>query len=198
MDSVVQIATMLAGIIETSKYALLWFGCYFEGTLVMLAGGILLRLHQVAFWPLYLVLVSSDFLADVTWYAIGYFGARRFVVRWGYLVGVSMSVVEKSERLFHRYHTSILVISKLTMGFGLAAGVLLTAGLMRVSFKRFCVINFLGSLVWVLFLIIVGYYFGNVVALIPGKLQVIGIIGMLVIGFFFSRYLTKRLAAANW
>jgi membrane protein DedA with SNARE-associated domain len=197
MDPVIQTAMMLTGIIEASKYALLWLGCYFEGTLVMLAGGTLLRLHQVTFWPLYLILVSSDFLADITWYGLGYYGARRFITRWGSLVGVTMPVVEKSERLFHRYHTSILVISKLTMGFGLAAGVLFTAGFMRVSFKRYCIINLLGSFVWVLFLIIVGYYFGNVIALIPGTWQIVGITVMLVIGFFFTRYVSTYLSATN-
>lgn len=198
MDSLIEIATAVAGFIESSKYGLLWLGCYFEGTLVMLAGGTLLRLGQVSFWPLYAVFVSSDIAADITWYAIGYFGARAFVARWGYLVGVDTAVVEKSERLFHRYHTHILITSKLTMGFGLASGILLTAGMLRVSFKRFFAINFLGGLIWVLFLILMGYYFGNVIVLIPGKWQIVGIAAMLVAGLFFTKYLTKRIANTNW
>lgn len=198
MDFLIQVGAQMYAFVEASKYVLLWLGCYFEGTLAMVTGGILIRLHQADFWTVYPVLVTSDFLADVTWYGIGYFGARRFVERWGQVVGVSMAVVERIERLFHKYHTSILIVSKLTMGFGLAVGTLFTAGLMRVPFMRFCIINFLGSLVWVLFLIAVGYYFGNVLALIPPRWQVASTVAALAAGFFFVRYLTTRIANTDW
>jgi len=193
-----QAALQMLAFIEASKYILLWLGCYFEGTIAMLTGGVLIRLNSVDFWVVYPLLVSADVLSDVMWYAIGYFGARRFVVRWGHLIGVSMPIVEKLERGFNKYHTSILVGSKLTMGFGLAVGTLITAGLMRVSFVRFCVINLLGSLVWVLFLIGIGYYFGDVLSAVPGKWQVVSVVTALVGVFFFVRYLTKRIATVNW
>ncbi len=69
---------------------------------------------------------------------------------------------------------------------------------MRISLLRFTVINTLGSLVWVLFLIVVGYYFGNLLELIPSQYQIVFGLGMLAVVFIFLRYLTKRLARVEW
>ena len=198
MDIITATAAQLLSYIESSRYVLLWIGCYFEGTIAMITGGILTRLHETEFWIVYPVLVSADFLADVTWYWIGYFGARRFVTRWGSLFGVTLPIIDKLERRFHKYHTSILLVSKLTMGFGLAIATLLTAGLLRLPFWRFCIINFIGSLIWVLFLISVGYYFGDIIALMSTQWQVAITSIALIVFFFGARYVTKRAATADW
>src|SRR3989344_4352434 len=60
--------------LEASKYVLLFVGSYIEGTAVMLPGGVLWRPGQVEFWPAYTALLAGDFLADLVWYGVGYFG----------------------------------------------------------------------------------------------------------------------------
>ncbi|MBI5003857.1 DedA family protein [Candidatus Kaiserbacteria bacterium] len=198
MDTVSQIAMQVLAFIDASKYVLLWLGCYFEGTIVMLTGGVLVQLHQLDFWPTYFVLLSADFFADMTWYYIGYFGARPMMVRWGWLVGVSPEILPKIERRFHTYHTWILVISKLTMGLGLAVGTLMTAGMLRVPVARYAAINFFGGIVWVFLLCGIGFYFGNVLELIPPKLQLASVIAILILSIFGLRLLTQRLAESDW
>jgi membrane-associated protein len=184
--------------LQATKYPLFFAGAYIEGTVVMLTGGVLLRLGQVEFWPLYASLILGDVLSDIMWYWIGYFGARRFVLRWGYLVGATPEIVQKMERRFHKYHLRILVISKLTMGFGLAVPILTTAGMLRVSFKRYCAINIIGSFVWVGFVIFVGYKFGDVLAYFPEKFQVASFFVLIALFFVGLRFLTKRLETVNW
>jgi membrane protein DedA with SNARE-associated domain len=184
--------------LEVTKYPLFFAGSYIEGTVVMLTGGILLKLGQVEFLPLYISLILGDVLSDIMWYWIGYFGARRFVMRWGHLVGATPEIVEKMEHRFHKYHLRILVISKLTMGFGLAVPILTTAGMLRVSFKRYCAINIIGSFIWVAFVIFVGYNFGDVLAYFPEKYQV-GLFFVMIAAFFVGlRYLTKKLETVDW
>jgi membrane protein DedA with SNARE-associated domain len=188
----------LLALLESSKYVLLFAGSYIEGTVVMMTGGLLWRLGTVDFLPAFTALVLGDILADIMWYTIGYFGARRFVDRWGHFFGITQEIVEKIERRFHKYHLRILIISKLTMGFGLAVPVLVSAGMMRISFVRFVIINFLGGLVWVLAMMSVGYYFGNVIDLIPNQYRIAAAIAV-VIGFFFGvKLLTSRLAKSDW
>ncbi len=184
--------------LEATKYPLFFLGAYIEGTVVMLTGGVLLRLGELQFLPLYTALILGDVLSDIMWYWVGYLGARRFVMRWGYLVNATPEIVAKLERRFHKYHLQILVISKLTMGFGLAVPILTTAGMLRVSFTRYCVINIVGSFVWVAFVIFVGYTFGNVLALIPEQFQ-IGSFFALIIAFFLGlRYLNGKLENVDW
>ena len=184
--------------LEASKYFLLFAGAYIEGTVVMMTAGLLWRLGQVDFWPAYGALMLGDFLSDLMWYAIGYFGARRFVARWGSLLNLTPKILEKAERRFHRYHTSILVISKLTMGFGLAVPILLTAGMMRVPLSRYITINLLGGVVWIFAIMCVGYFFGNILQNIPSQFQ-LGLSIVIIIGFFFGvRALGARLAKTDW
>ena len=189
--------TILA-FLEASKYPLIFAGSYIEGSVVMLTTGFLWHAGTVAFWPAYAALLLGDFLADLMWYAIGYFGARKFMDRWGHLINMTPDVVSKIEKRFHEYHTSILIVSKLTMGFGFAVATLTTAGMLRVPIWRYVTINLIGGCIWVYLLMIAGYHFGNVLELVPREFQItLGIAGFLAV-FFGLKYLTKRLANAEW
>ncbi|MDB5187823.1 MAG: alkaline phosphatase [Candidatus Kaiserbacteria bacterium] len=184
--------------VDSSKYILLFLGCFFEGTGAMLLGGILWQLGIVQFAPMYLTLIAADLLADTCWYLVGYYGARSFINKWGHYIGLTPENVSKVEHRFHTYHVWILTISKLSMGFGLAVVTLTVAGMMRMSYIRFLIINALGSIVWILAMVMVGYYFGDVLTLIPHQYQ----IGFAVIVFALALgglgYLSKRMAKADW
>lgn len=185
-------------LIDSSKYALLFLGSYFEGSVAILTGGVLYRIGVVAFWPMYLSLFAADILADLTWYAIGYFGARRFFERYGKYVNLTPAVIEKAEDKFHTYHLRILVISKLTMGFGFATAILATAGMLRVSLMRFVVINVVAGIIWLSFLIGIGYYFGNILEHLPRSFQIGSVVAMIVVFFVVVRAISKYLAKAQW
>jgi membrane protein DedA with SNARE-associated domain len=191
------IATLFA-FFEATKYPLIFIGCYIEGTVVMLATGLLWHEGVVSFWPAFAALWLGDFLADLMWYAIGYYGARSIVKRWGPRFGVTPENLAKVEKRFHEYHTSILLISKLSMGFGLAVATLTTAGMLRVSLYRYVLINGLGGVVWVLAMMVVGYYFGNVLAYIPRELKVFFALAILAGIFFGLKEINRRLANSDW
>ena len=188
----------VVGFLESSKYVLLFLGSYFEGSVAMMTGGLLLRLGHVTLLPMYLALFLGDVLSDIMWYLIGYFGARRFLLRYGKYMNITAPILEKVEGKFHEHHLRILVISKLTMGFGFATAILATAGMLRVSFFRYLMINILCGLVWVSFLIGIGYYFGNVLAGIGRDVQIAGTIGMVVVFFVIIRLVSMRLAKMEW
>lgn len=156
-----------------SRYALIYIGCLFEGPIMMMTGGFLWRFGQFSFLPLYLTLVAGDFTADMLWYTVGRQGARRLmtgkVPRW---LGITEERIARAEELFHKYHTKILIISKLTAGFGFALVVVLVAGMTRVPLRRYTLIMLLGGFVWTGFLVTVGYFFGNIYAVIPPALKV--------------------------
>lgn len=180
-----------------SVYFLLAVGTFFEGSAVMMGGGYLLHLGVVAFLPLYATLLVADIAADILWYAIGYHGARSFVTRWGSYIKVTPEILNVLTEKFHKHDTRILVISKLSMGFGFAVGVLLTAGMVRVPFLKFLTINVLGSLVWVLFLIGLGYLLGNVLGTIPLVLQIALVVAGIFAFLAFYRYLVSQIPTSK-
>jgi membrane protein DedA with SNARE-associated domain len=188
----------LLAFLEQSKYIFIFAGAYIEGSAVMMTTGLLLHLGVVKFWPAYGALFAGDFLSDCMWYAIGRFAARSFFVRWGHFIGVTTQIIDKVERRFYRYHTKILVVSKLTMGLGLAVPVLVTAGMLRIPFRRYVTINVLCGIVWILCLMGIGYYFGDVLNYIPGKFQIAMVIVLPFVFFFALRALSRKLATVDW
>jgi len=180
--------------LDVSKYLLLFTGSFLEGTTVMLTGGILWHEGLVAFAPTYFALIAGDVLSDVMWYALGYWGGHHFVERWGHLVNATPEVMEKARRYFQKYHARILIISKLTMGLGFSVPILITLGLLRMSFTQYLLITTIGSFVWVGGVMVVGSLFGNVVALVPAKLQIALLLAGFV-GFIFGlRALSNRIS----
>jgi membrane protein DedA with SNARE-associated domain len=181
---------------EHSKYFLFFLGSYVEGPAFMLGGGILWKLGEASFWPTYLALVAGDFIADMTWYAVGYFGARSFLLRWGRFLNVTPDILAKIERRFHKYHLSILVVTKLSTGLGFTVPTLITAGAFRIPLLRFAAIQFFGGLLWVFILMNVGYYFGNVLDLIPHSLQLafgVAVIAFVLLAIHYAGKIVSRL-----
>lgn len=188
----------LISLINSSKYAILFFGSYTEGTLVMISAGLLWHEGLLAFTPAYIALIIGDILSDCTWYFVGYFGARPFIKRWGYLVNVDEAKIDRIEMRFKKHQTTILLGSKLTLGFGLMIATLLTAGILRVPIKKFIIVNLFGGFVWIFGLMLLGYYFGDVFSLIPGKYKIALVIVLLGAAFFAIKYISTWLAKKDW
>lgn len=128
---------------------------------VGMVGGLLSRLGLMELWVVYTVLVGVALVGDIAWYWIGYRWGERFVARFGRFVSVTPAHVKSAKHIFNRYHAPILLVSKVTNGFGLAIVTLFTAGLTKVPFGRYMVFNILGEAVWAAMIVSVGYFFGE-------------------------------------
>lgn len=180
--------------IESSKYILIFVGTIFEGPIIMLTSGFLYSLGQFNLIPMYIVLVLGDLTADIGWYCLGRFGGRITVIKYGYFLGITPNILEKVENSFNKYHQKILIISKLTMGLGFASVILIFAGISKVPFKKYIILNLIGGFIWTAFLVIIGYFFGNVYSLIPSYAKVIFIIVVLTGAIYSMRYFNKYLS----
>ncbi len=156
-----QILTYALGFTATFKYLLLLVGVIVEGPILMVACGFFIRLGLVDLLPTFLVLLSGDLIADVFWYFIGFRYAEPLFRKHGGMFGISYENFEKVQGLFREYHDRILLISKVTIGFGMALATLIVAGATRVPFRRYMVLNAIGEVVLVLALLALGYVFGE-------------------------------------
>ena len=191
------LASLLA-FIEASRYGLLFLGTLFGSPLVMVAAGYLVHIQQLDFLPAYLTVVTADIVGDIVWYWVGRVGARPFLLRYGSYFGMNQNLMDRIEHRFLKYHERILILSKLTMGFGVAIGVLAVAGMMRVPFWRYLAINLSGELLWALIPLLIGFYFGNISDLVPESLRfgfvAVGFVGAIVL----LRYGMKELSKKEW
>lgn len=179
--------------LEHSKYFLLYIGAFTEGPAVMMTGGFLFRTGYVGFWPMYLSLVLGDFTSDFTYYLIGRFGTRHLIYKYGHFVGITPELIEKVEGRFLKYHQKILIISKMTMGLGMATATLVVSGLFKVPVKNFVIINILGGFVWTGFVVFLGYYFGDIYTQISGPMKIVFICVVITTFILLVRYVNKRL-----
>ena len=179
--------------LESSKYVLLFLGCLVEGPVVMMVSGFLFGLGYFNLLPMYLTLVSGDFVADIGWYLLGRFGTRHTIFRFGHFVGLTPAVLEKVENRFIKYHQKILIISKLTMGLGFAVVVLMVAGMFKVPFKNYVFLNLVGGFIWTTFLLTIGYFFGNIFTLIPESSKIIFVISIFIVFIIIIRHINRYL-----
>ena len=84
------------------------------------------------------------------------------------------------------------------MGFGFAIATLITAGMLKVPFVRYFTINFLGGLIWIYGLMLIGYYFGNIVLLVPRELQIVVAVSGIIAFFYILKIISARLAKTEW
>jgi len=179
--------------LDSSKYILLFLGCIFEGPVVMLTSGFLYHLGQFNFWPMYAALVIGDFVADMGWYCLGRYGTRATAFKYGKFFGVNPESIDRVTGWFRKYHQRILIISKLTTGFGLATVVIIVAGISKVPFKNYFAIMLGGGFVWTAILLTIGYFFGNVFILIPESAKIVFLCIMFLIFIIGIRFLNNYL-----
>src|SRR5207244_3478176 len=137
-----------------------------QGPILMVLGGFLLRQGYFDLWPLYFTLLCGDFIGDILWYWIGFLGARPLIERYGRFFSLSPDLFNKLEGGFRRHSTRILLISKLTMGFGFALATLVAAGVSRVPFRKYILLNLIGGFFWTGFLVAIGFFFGHLYLII--------------------------------
>lgn len=195
MDPVVLLNHIL-GFASYYRYPLIAVGTIFEGPILMIAAGFLYRTGFFELLPLFIAIVIGDLIGDVIWYVVGRYFAHPVLSKKGKFIGITPEKFEKINSLFAKYHERILIFSKLTLGLGFAVGILVAAGMAKVSFKRYMVINIIGEFFLVAILMAIGYFFGQVYLNISDNLKIGFLItvavAVLTAFYFFSRYISRK------
>ncbi|HVZ75923.1 MAG TPA: DedA family protein [Candidatus Paceibacterota bacterium] len=167
--------------------------------LVGMLCGVLARLGYFDPFIVYGVLVVTAVLGDALWYWIGYRWGVSFAARFGRFFSITPKHIAGVRRIFSRYHTSILLISKLTNGMGFALVTLFTAGMSRVPFWKFVGLNIVGESIWSAMIVSIGYFLGDVyvsVNNVLGKVFItVAVVVLLVVAFGAANYIRKRIMA---
>jgi len=172
-----------------------------EGPFLSMVFGVIIRLGYFGIVPVYLALMAGDLIGDVFWYYLGHFYGHSFIRKFGKYFNVNEQSVEKVKIIFHKHKHPILFISKITNGFGFALATLMTAGMVKIPFRRYIAINILGQFIWTGLLMSIGYFFGNfylAVNAIFGKIFIIGIFIILLIALMrYQKYLQNKIKNLN-
>ncbi len=155
----------MTGIINTitpflyqHRYIFVFLGALFEGTNIMLLGGFLYKLGIFKFWNVFGLLFLGYFINGYGWYAIGRWGGRAALEKWGSLFFLTKERLAKIEYYFKKHTIKALIITRIT--YGISSYVFIIAGIFRTRLKKFFWCNLTASIIWVLMMFSIGYSFG--------------------------------------
>jgi membrane protein DedA with SNARE-associated domain len=98
-------------------------------------------------------------LGSIVSYALGAWGGRPLVERYGQYIMVNEEDLEKADRWFERWGDWTAFISRLLPI--IRTFISFPAGVVRMNFSRFTIYSFIGSFVWCGLLALGGFYFGE-------------------------------------
>ncbi len=178
------------------KYILLVPAAFVEGHIVTLIAGFLARLGYLNLLLAGISVIFGNLLGDVALYWLGYHKGIAVAKGWGKYFGITEASIEKMTEVFHHRTSRILLISKLTNGFGLAMVVLFTAGLTRIPFRAFMLWNTIGECLWTGILISVGFFLGQLYVVVDNAIWRIGVVGfslgLIFLAIRFFSYMSKN------
>jgi membrane protein DedA with SNARE-associated domain len=128
-------------------------------TILLLASFLAYSSDELHLPYIILIGVCAATLGDNLGYAIGYRGGRRLLDRYRNVFRIKPETIFRGERMFEQYGAVTIFFARFIFGLRVIAGPL--AGVLRMPWKRFAVFNFLGALLWVTVISIVGYKFGK-------------------------------------
>jgi len=94
-------------------------------------------------------------MGDNLGYAIGHFGGRPLVRRFGRFVFLTEKRVEATERFFHGRGNMVVLVGRFVDG--LRQGIGIVAGMAQMQWRRFLTYNVVGAIGWVGLWVLVGY-----------------------------------------
>lgn len=128
-------------------------------TILLLASFLAYSQHELQLGWIIVVATIAATLGDNLGFALGYYGGRPLLSRYQSIFRVQASSLERGERLFARYGAVTVFFARFIFGMRIVAGPM--AGVLRMSWRRFLIFNFLGAAVWVSVISGAGYLFGR-------------------------------------
>jgi len=177
------------------RYFILFPLAVVEGPFITLVAGFLVSIGQIDFLVAYGVIVGGDLVGDTLYYALGRWGGRKLIKRWERKAGLTESKLEKLESHFKRHPAKTLVLGKLAHGLG--GPFLAAAGLAKMPYGEFLLVNLLATVPKSLILLALGFYFGSAYAQVTRYLDAIGIVMLVVVlvlicVYFIMPYVIRR------
>lgn len=172
--------------------------------LVIMGAAFILIPAELAFWDamreIFFVIVLPASIASTIGsfftYGIGYYGGRPLITKFQRFLGVNWVDIEKREKQFSKgkkVWTTIAVLRAIP--FFPIAIVSLTCGVLRLSWKKYAVATFIGSIPRTFILAVIGWELGSAYTSFAGRLSeiesIIGVVVIVAIVYALYRYRHK-------
>jgi membrane protein DedA with SNARE-associated domain len=135
------------------------FGILVPGETVLIAAAFYAGLGQLNILFIILIGFSAAVVGDNVGFAIGEYGGRPLIERFGRYVLLTKERLDKAEHYFNRHGGKIVAVARFIDGLRQLNGII--AGISEMRWLKFITFNAIGAAVWVTFWSLVGYYGGE-------------------------------------
>ncbi len=135
------------------------FGVPVPGETVLILGAVYAGTGRLNIFLVALLGFCGAVLGDNIGFAVGHFGGRQLVERYGRYIFLTPERLDKATAFFDRHGGKIIVVARFIEGLRQANGII--AGTTGMHWRRFLLFNAIGAALWVAVWTCVGYFSGN-------------------------------------
>ncbi|MDB5052991.1 MAG: DedA family protein [Bacilli bacterium] len=169
-------------------------GIPFPAETTLTVAGIAWTKGVFALFPLLLVATSANIFGSTLAYGIGRYFGRTVLLRFGRRLGMTEERLNKAEATMNKYRVLVIFAAKFIVGIRVFLPYL--AGINRMPFMKFSILNSMAAFIWVVIFIFMGKYIGMGWrhyhhALQPYTWQIITTLALIIIGFLVIKRARK-------
>jgi len=135
------------------------FGIPVPGETVLIAASLYAGAGKLNVVAVGVIAFVAAVIGDNIGFAIGHFGGRALVLRWGRYVRLTGDRLDKAEAFFDRHGAWIITVARFIEVLRQANGII--AGITDMRWQRFLAFNALGAALWVGTWVSLGYLAGS-------------------------------------
>jgi membrane protein DedA with SNARE-associated domain len=167
------------------------FGVPAPGETVLIAGAVYAGAGHLNLGAVVVIAIVAAIAGDNIGYAIGHFGGRRLVLRFGRYVFITPKRLDAAERFFTRHGGKIVTVARFVEGLRQVNGII--AGITGMPWRRFLVFNTLGAVLWVGVLAGLGDLAGNHITAIYDQIHRYQLYVLLALGLALVALIIRHL-----
>jgi len=178
-------------------YFLMFIIMMVEGPIITAAAAFGAALGYFDIFIVFFLSVMADWITDLGFYALGYFGRQGLINKFGRYIGLPEERMAKLEDLTRRHQAKAMVITKLSPFIAFPG--LMLMGAVKMPIKKFALYTLLIILPYCIFFAGLGYYFGRAYDTIikyiqNGALILAAIAIIMAIVYLVYKKITARIA----
>jgi membrane protein DedA with SNARE-associated domain len=135
------------------------FGVPVPGETVLIVGAVYAGTGRLSVWLVGVIAFLAAIVGDNIGFALGHFGGRPLIERFGRYVFLTTERIDKAAGFFERHGGKVVVVARFVEGLRQANGWI--AGISRMHWLTFLAFNALGAALWVGVWTAVGYFSGR-------------------------------------
>ncbi|HEY9715022.1 MAG TPA: DedA family protein [Chroococcales cyanobacterium] len=167
------------------------FGVPAPGETILIASAVFAGLGDLNIFLVILVALAGAIIGDNIGFAIGDFGGRPLVERFGKYLFLTKKRLDEAEAFFNRNGGRVVIVARFIEGLRQLNGII--AGISEMRWPKFVMFNAIGAALWVGLWSMVGYFGGSHIdTFVKYGLYFTIAAGVAIVGYIIYRVVKRR------